>query len=116
VAKILIVDDDLRFRRALSIALMAQGYQVSEAANGLEALDRMAANSVDVVLVDWRMPAMGGNETCRTIRALSQVPIIVISALDRHKEALAAGADAFFRKPLDTAALLARIEAGLAGH
>jgi two-component system, OmpR family, KDP operon response regulator KdpE len=110
LARVLIVDDDPQFRRAVRMALTARGHEVSEAANGQEALDKLVARAADIVLLDWRMPVMNGEQSCRAMRAASCVPIIVISALNRENEALSAGATAFFRKPVDVGALLAGIE------
>lgn len=110
LAKVLIVDDDSQCRRAMRIALIAGGHEVSEAADGQEALDKMSVATVDVVLLDWQMPVMDGEKACRAMRAVSLLPIIVIAGSDREKEALAAGATGFFRKPVDVCPLLARIE------
>lgn len=113
MARVLVVDDDPQFRRAIRVALMARGYEVSEAADGLQALGKMQATHMGVVLLDWRMPGMDGEATCRALRAASSVPIIVLTASDRIREALAAGADSFLRKPVNINSLLARIEAAL---
>lgn len=113
VARILVVDDDPQYRRAVRIALTARGYGVSEAADGFLALEEVRAAAFDLVLLDWRMPGMDGGETCRAIRASRPVPVIVVAAPDREAEALAAGAEAFFRKPVDAGTLLARIGAVL---
>ena len=110
LAKVLIVDDDSQFRRAVRIALIARGHEVSEAANGREALEKMATRTIEVVLLDWRMPVMDGEETCHAMSAASVVPIIVVAGSDVEKKALSAGASAFLRKPVDAGALLARIE------
>lgn len=82
-----------------------------EAANGLEALDETRIQATDVILMDWVMPGMGGDPACRAIRAASSVPIIVVTALDREREALAAGADVFLQKPVSIHTLQAGIEA-----
>lgn len=113
LARVLVVDDDAQFRRAIRVALTARGYEVSEAADGLQALVKMQATPMGVVLPDWGMPEMDGEATCRALRAASSVPIIVVTASDRIREALAAGADSFLRKPVDIGSLLARIEAAL---
>ncbi len=110
LAKVLIVDDDSQFRRVMRIALTAGGHEVSEAANGREALDKMGVTIIDVVLLDWQMPVMNGKESCRAIRAASGIPIFVVSALNHELEALSMGATAFFSKPVDVGPLLACIE------
>ena len=111
LARILVVDGDFRYRRAVRIALTVRGYEVPEAANGLEALDETRIEATDVILMDWVMPGMGGDAACRAIRTASSVPIIVVTALDREREALAAGADVFLQKPVSIHTLQAGIEA-----
>lgn len=111
MSKVLVVDDDPQYRRVVRIALTACGYDVSEAANGFEALEAMRLNPMDVILMDWVMPGMGGDAACRAIRATSSVPIIAVTASDRDREALAAGADAMLQKPVSIDSLLAGIEA-----
>ncbi len=89
------------------------GHEVSEAANGAEALDRIRTSVFDLVFLDWQMPMMGGEETCRAIRAFSDVPIIVVSARDRSSESLLSGATASLTKPLNIEALLISINSAL---
>lgn len=113
MARILVVDDDPQFRRLIRVVLTATGYEVTEAANGLQALTELRAKAVDLILLDWRMPGMDGEATCQAIRRAGNLPIIVVTASDRVQEAFAAGADAFLRKPVDSDALLARISAAL---
>lgn len=113
MARILIVDDDRQFRRITRLALTVNGHEVSEAANGAEALDRIQTSVFDLVFLDWQMPVMGGEETCRAIRVFSDVPIIVVSARDRSIDALLSGATASITKPLDIEALLFSINSAL---
>ena len=114
MTRILLVDDDVRFRRALRLALDSSGYQVGVAADGAEALDAAAAKAPDVVVLDWHMPEMDGLRTCRALRARSDVPIIMISADRSHPEvALKAGAADYLTKPFSLDDLLARIESAL---
>jgi DNA-binding response OmpR family regulator len=113
--RILIVDDDARLRRALQLALSSQGHEISGAAGGEEALDFIGRQAPDLVLLDWRMPGMSGQETCRAIRSSSRVPVIVISS-DRsltEQELETAGANAFLPKPFSISDLLAHIHAAL---
>ncbi len=114
--RILVVDDDPQIRRAMKTTLTARGYEVTDARTGEEATDRMRAESCDLVLLDVNMPGMGGMETCRAIRATSDVAIIMltVSNAERDKvEALDAGADDYVTKPFSTPELLARIRATL---
>ena len=113
MTRVLVVDDDPQFRRVVRIALAASGYEVSEAADGLQALDEMGAKPINVVLLDWEMPRMAGAAACKAIRARSEVPIIVVTASDSVRDASAIGVDAILRKPVNIEALRGRIETAL---
>ncbi len=113
MTRVLVVDDDPQFRRVVRIALAASGYEVSEAADGLQALDEMGAKPINVVLLDWKMPRMDGAAACKAIRARSEVPIIVVTASDSVRDASAIGVDAILRKPVNIEALRGRIETAL---
>ena len=78
-ARVLIVDDEPQARRVLRIALIAHGFEVSDARDGEEALERLRLEPLDIVLLDLKMPGMSGLQTCREIRERSEVPIIVVS-------------------------------------
>ncbi len=113
--RILIVDDDAHFRRTLRVALKALGHEIAEAANGVEALDLIQARALDLVLLDWRMPGLGGLDTCRAIHARSHVPVVVVSS-DKslvESELESAGASGFLTKPFSIVDLLARIDVAL---
>jgi two-component system, OmpR family, KDP operon response regulator KdpE len=114
-AKILLVDDDPQVRRALRTTLTSAGYVVVEARTGEEALEEVqAGGAVDMVLLDLKMPGMGGLEACRRIRAIFDVPILVISVLRTQEEkvqAFDAGADDYLVKPFGIQELLSRIHA-----
>ncbi len=115
-AEILIVDDDAQIRRTLRATLVPQGYGVSDARSGEEALEKLRAEKTDVVLLDLNMPGMGGLATCREIRRHSDVAIIVVSVRDSETDkvqVLDAGADDYVTKPFSTPELLARIRAAL---
>src|SRR5574341_332160 len=114
--RILVVDDELQIRRVMRATLVAQGYYVSDARSGEEALDKLRQDRFDLVLMDLNMPGMGGMEACRAIRAVSDVAIVVLSVRGSDKdkvEALDAGADDYVMKPFSTSELLARIRAAL---
>ena len=114
--RILVVDDDPQIRRAMRATLTAHKYEVDDARNGEEALDKLRAENYDLVLLDVNMPGMGGLETCRLIRPTSDIAIIMltISNSERDKvEALDAGADDYVTKPFSMPELLARIRATL---
>lgn len=112
--KILNVDDEPQARRAVKIALIARGFEVVEAASGEEALEKLRTEDPHVVLLDVNMPGMNGIETCRSIRAFSEVPVIIISVRKigtERAEAFEAGADQYITKPFDIEELVARIRA-----
>ncbi len=112
--RILIVDDQAANRRILSRLLNLTGYLTSEAGDGQEALDHIASQEVDLVIMDIEMPNMNGLEATREIRKLrdpriSSLPILAASGNPQnkiHQELLSSGANAFLTKPFDTQALL----------
>jgi signal transduction histidine kinase len=112
---VLIVDDQLANRMLLGAMLSPQGYDIVEASSGEEALEILADQDVDVVLLDLVMPGMDGVETCREIRAdrtLIHLPIVMVSALDDRSARIdgkRAGVDEFLNKPVDETELLARV-------
>jgi two-component system KDP operon response regulator KdpE len=114
--RILIVDDEPQIRRVMKTALASNGYEAYEARTGEEALESLRANNPDLILLDMNMPGMGGMAACREIRAVSEVPIIILSVRDSEQDkiaALDAGADDYITKPFSVNELLARIRANL---
>jgi two-component system KDP operon response regulator KdpE len=100
----------------LRTSLTARGYDVRSAADGESALETFGDWPPDLVVTDLSMPTISGVELCRRLRAVSQVPIIVLSVKGEEKtkvEALDAGADDYITKPFGIAELLARIRAAL---
>jgi two-component system KDP operon response regulator KdpE len=115
-AKILIVDDEPQITRVLRTALSTQGYSLQVAANGVEGMEAIHAWKPDLVITDVSMPQMNGVELCREIRAISQIPIIVLSVRNQDLmkiEALDAGADDYVTKPFSIQELQARVRAQL---
>ena len=115
-AKILIVDDESQITRVLRTALSTQGYLLRIAANGVEGMESVHEWKPDLVITDLAMPQMNGVELCREIRAVSQVPIIVLSVRNQDLmkvEALDAGADDYVTKPFSIQELQARVRAQL---
>jgi two-component system KDP operon response regulator KdpE len=112
----MIVDDDPQIRRVLRTALVAQDYEVVDARNGEEALEKIRDERLDLVILDMNMPRMNGLETCRIIRSSSDVAIIMLTVRNAESdkvEALDAGADDYMTKPFGSPELLARIRAAL---
>ena len=104
-ARIMIVDDDPQIRRVLRTALVAQGYEVMDARNGEEALEKLRDEKVDLIVLDMNMPGMDGMETCRTVRSSSDVSIIMLTVRDAESDkvgALDAGADDYMTKPFSS--------------
>jgi two-component system KDP operon response regulator KdpE len=115
-ARILVVDDDPQIRRVMHKMLTGQGYAVSDARSGEEALETLRRSRYDLLLLDMAMPGIGGLEACRQIRAGWDLAIIILSVHDLEKDkitALDAGADDYVTKPFSMQELLARIRAGL---
>lgn len=110
--KVLVVDDEIAIQRFLRVALAGEGFSVSEAATGQEALYRLALERPDLVLLDLGLPDIDGVEVTRRLREWSQVPVIVLSVRDQESvkiSALDAGADDYLTKPFGIGELLARI-------
>jgi two-component system KDP operon response regulator KdpE len=114
--QILIVDDEPQIRRVLRTTLISHGYTAIEARTGDEALDVLRNEHADLVLLDVNMPGRSGLETCREIRASSDVPIIMLTVRNTESDkvqALDAGADDYVVKPFGAEELMARIRAAL---
>jgi two-component system KDP operon response regulator KdpE len=116
-ATILIVDDEPPIRRLLRTSLASQGFQVSEAADGRDALAEAGRSRPDLVVLDLGLPDMDGADVIRALRGGGNaVPILVLSSRADEKgkvEALDLGADDYVTKPFGTAELFARIRAAL---
>ena len=114
--RILVVDDEPQIRRVIRLTLNLEGFEVDDTKSGDEALDHLRSGMYDLVLLDIDMPGMTGFETCRAIRAISDMPIIMLTARNAEKdkvEALDAGADDYITKPFSPPELLARVGAAL---
>lgn len=115
-ARILVVDDEPQIRRVMRSALTAEGYIVNDARTGESALEELRKERYDLILLDVNMPGMDGLETCKAIRASSEVAVIMLTVRNAEEDkiaALDAGADDYVTKPFSMPELLARIRASL---
>jgi two-component system, OmpR family, KDP operon response regulator KdpE len=114
--RILVVDDEPQITRVLRASLASSGYDVVLARDGVEAFDLFRESAPDLVITDLFMPRMDGIELTRSIRQMSEVPIIVLSVREQETMKVAAldeGADDYVTKPFSTQELLARVRAQL---
>jgi len=113
---ILVVDDEPQITRVLRTSLSAQGYDIRVANSGEMALEIMKDWQPNMIITDLSMPSVDGVELCRKVRAVSRIPILVLSVRDKEQqkvEALDAGADDYVTKPFGMNELLARVRANL---
>ena len=111
---ILVVEDEERLRKLVRKYLLLEGYNVHEAANGMEAMDVFETETIDLVVLDVMMPYKNGFEVARDIRKSSQVPIIMLTARSEEEDKLQGfdlGIDDYVTKPFSTRELMARIKA-----
>jgi two-component system, OmpR family, KDP operon response regulator KdpE len=114
--RILVVDDEPQIQRFLNPALTASGYDVLLASTAAEAERLIATSAPDLVILDLGLPDKDGKEVIETVRAFSEVPIIVLSARDRETEKIASldlGANDYVEKPFGIGELLARVRTAL---
>jgi DNA-binding response OmpR family regulator len=113
--KIIIVDDDREARELLGIALEKEGFDVTEAANGLRLISTLHVDRPDLILMDVNMSWIDGFELCRAVRKNEEfhaIPVVFISARSGSmdvKKGLDAGANDYFTKPVDIGMLVSRI-------
>ena len=113
---ILVVDDEPQITRVLRTSLTAQGYDIRVANDGEMALEIMKDWAPHMIITDLSMPHLDGVQLCKRVRAVSQVPILVLSVRNQERqkiEALDAGADDYVTKPFSMNELLARVRANL---
>lgn len=116
MSRILVIDDEVLFARALSIGLRARGYDVGWAASGSSGLESAARQHPDVVLLDLGLSDLDGLDVLQALRAWTTVPVIVLSARTQEQakvEALDGGADDYVTKPFGMEELLARVRSVL---
>jgi DNA-binding response OmpR family regulator len=111
-SRVLVVDDNERTRDAIALYLRHAGYAVDLAATGPEALGAAAARVPDLIVLDLMLPGLGGLDVCRTLRARTDVPIIMVTAKTTEEdklEGLRSGADDYVTKPFSPRELVARV-------
>jgi DNA-binding response OmpR family regulator len=114
--RILVVDDDPLILRLVRVHLEKAGYRILTAMNGEDALNLVAAQSPDLVVLDLMLPKMDGYEVCRNIREFSLVPVVMLTAKGEQVDKLRGfemGADDYLTKPFGPPELLARVQAVL---
>lgn len=115
IIKVLVVDDEARMRKLVKDFLSIKGYQVLEAEDGEQAVEKfMADKDIKLILLDVMMPKMDGWEVLKTIRQYSKVPIIMLTARSEERDELqgfALGVDEYISKPFSPKILVARVEA-----
>ncbi|MBC8248453.1 MAG: response regulator transcription factor [Anaerolineales bacterium] len=114
--KLLIIDDDDKLVEAVELYLNKAGYDIITAADGLQGIQQMYSQRPDLIILDVMMPTMDGWETCRRIREISDVPVIMLTARGQESDrvmGLKLGADDYVAKPFSLKELEARVEAVL---
>ncbi|MEV6230920.1 response regulator transcription factor [Saccharopolyspora shandongensis] len=116
MSQILLIEDDPAVREGLDMALIRRGHGVYAVESGEQGLERLRAQTPDVIVLDLMLPGMDGFEVCRRVRATGDVPIIMLTARDDAMDVVAgleAGADDYVVKPVQPRVLEARIRAVL---
>lgn len=114
--RILVVDDDKEIANAIDKLLTIEGYDVIKAYNGLEAIDAMVVNNVQLIVLDVMMPKLDGLSTTLKIREKKNIPIIILSAKSEDSDkilGLSMGADDYITKPFNPQELVARVKSQL---
>lgn len=115
-ARILVVDDDKEIANAIDKLLTLEGYEVVKAYNGLEALDALVLNNIQLILLDVMMPKLDGLSTTLKVREKKNIPIIILSAKSEDSDkilGLSMGADDYITKPFNPQELVARVKSQL---
>ncbi|AWB46876.1 DNA-binding response regulator [Paenibacillus sp. CAA11] len=110
---VLIVDDDAKISKLIEIYLQNEGFTVTKASDGLEALERLEQESVDLIILDVMMPGLDGIGVCIKIRETQTTPILMLSAKDGDMDkinGLMTGADDYMVKPFNPLELIARVK------
>jgi two-component system KDP operon response regulator KdpE len=116
VTRVLVVDDEPPIVRAVAANLRVRGYEVLTAASGEAALTAVEAHQPDCVVLDLGLPGIDGLEVLRRLRTWTQIPVVVLTAIDSERDkvtALDLGADDYVTKPFGVAELMARVRVAL---
>ena len=116
MTKVLVIEDEESFREALEFILTKEGFEIESAASGPDGLTAFDKYNPDIILLDLMLPGMSGTDVCKSIRAKSNVPIIMLTAKDAEVDkvvGLEVGADDYVTKPFSSPELIARIRAVL---
>ncbi|MFM1784129.1 MAG: hypothetical protein RLZZ579_406 [Actinomycetota bacterium] len=116
MTSVMIVEDENTLREALAYLLKKEGYSITEASDGEQALSKFEKGNIDLIILDLMLPGISGTEVCKRIRKSSNVPIIMLTAKDAEIDkvvGLEIGADDYITKPYSTSELLARMKAVL---
>lgn len=116
MTRILLVEDEESLAEPLAFLLGKEGFDVVWAADGAQALVEFEAHDIDIVLLDLMLPGMSGTDVCKQLRAISSVPVIMVTARDSEIDkvvGLELGADDYVTKPYSSRELIARIRAVL---
>jgi two-component system response regulator RegX3 len=116
MARILVVEDEETLSEAIAFLLSKEGFEVTVAATGPDAIEQFEKSGADLILLDLMLPGLSGTEVCRQIRTKSAVPIIMLTAKDSEIDkvvGLELGADDYVTKPYSSRELIARIRAVL---
>jgi CheY-like chemotaxis protein len=114
---VLVVDDEPAILKVVGRRLELEGFRVLTAADGQEALAKVQAGGVDLVVLDLMMPVLDGYEVCARLKQdpdLRRIPVVILTAKTHERDerqAMACGADAYMRKPFHAEALLAKVRA-----
>ncbi|MFD1738606.1 response regulator transcription factor [Bacillus salitolerans] len=114
VVNILVVDDEERIRRLLKMYLEREGYQIEEAENGKEALEKALENNYDLILLDLMMPEKDGMEVCKELREKKATPIIMLTAKGEEAnrvQGFEVGTDDYIVKPFSPREVVLRVKA-----
>ncbi|MFN8442780.1 MAG: response regulator transcription factor [Caldilineaceae bacterium] len=114
MSKVLIVDDDPHIRELVVLILRNEGFTLAEAIDGLDALDQLASFKADLVILDVMMPKMDGWELCRQLRAVYDIPLLMLTAKGETSQKVKGfelGADDYLVKPFDPPELVVRVKA-----